>query len=87
MVEIHCIDAQWHSREDVKRALTLTQYEKAQQTAAAKVEEMCKGVERGHTQSTDSNSEDGGLAPMFLPGPYAIAHKLISSWVYQEKGK
>ncbi|KAE7998844.1 hypothetical protein FH972_003346 [Carpinus fangiana] len=77
-------DAQWHSREDVKRALTFAEYKKAQTTAAVKVEQMCKGVEKGQNFSADFNVESGELAPMFIPGPFAIAHHLISSWVYQD---
>ncbi|PIA65558.1 hypothetical protein AQUCO_00100804v1 [Aquilegia coerulea] len=49
-------DAQWHSREDVRKALTFTEYEKAQKTAAAKVDQMCKGVEKGITIITESAS-------------------------------
>ncbi|KAM1061734.1 nudix hydrolase 19, chloroplastic-like [Malus sylvestris] len=77
-------DAQWHSREDVKRALAFAEYKKAQTTAASKVEQMCKGVEKGQNFSADFNVESGELAPMFIPGPFAIAHHLISSWVYQD---
>ncbi|KAF5176653.1 NADH pyrophosphatase-like, NUDIX hydrolase domain-like protein [Thalictrum thalictroides] len=77
-------DAQWHSREDVRKALTFTEYEKAQKTAAAKVDQMCKGVEKGLNFSSDFNVESGELAPMFIPGPFAIAHHLISSWVNQD---
>ncbi|KAK9947607.1 hypothetical protein M0R45_003223 [Rubus argutus] len=77
-------DAQWHSREDVKRALTFAEYKKAQKTAAEKVDQMCKGVEKGQNFSADFNVESGELAPMFIPGPFAIAHHLISSWVYQD---
>lgn len=73
-------DAQWHSREDVKKALTFTEYEKAQRTTAMKVNQMCKGVEKSLNLSADFNKESGELAPMFIPGPYAIAHHLISSW-------
>ncbi|KAK4404173.1 Nudix hydrolase 19, chloroplastic [Sesamum angolense] len=73
-------DAKWHSREEVKKALTFAEYEKAQKTAAAKVEQMCKGVEKGQNLSSDFNVESGELAPMFVPGPFAIAHHLISSW-------
>ncbi|XP_077211083.1 nudix hydrolase homolog 19 [Tasmannia lanceolata] len=76
-------DAQWHSREDVKKALTFAEYEKAQRTAAVKVDQMCKGVEKGQNFSSDFNVESGELAPMFIPGPFAIAHHLISSWVNQ----
>ncbi|XP_052731841.1 nudix hydrolase 19, chloroplastic isoform X2 [Vigna angularis] len=78
-------DAQWHSREEVRRALTFTEYKKAQQTAAAKVEQMCKGVEKTHSLSTEFNVESGELAPMFVPGPFAIAHHLISSWAFPDK--
>ncbi|CAN1216630.1 Nudix hydrolase 19, chloroplastic [Linum perenne] len=74
-------DAKWHSREDVRKALSVAEYMKAQKTAAAKVEQMCKGVEKGQSLSADFNVESGELAPMFFPGPSAIAHHLISSWV------
>ncbi|KAL3825118.1 hypothetical protein ACJIZ3_021147 [Penstemon smallii] len=76
-------DAKWHSREDVKKALTFAEYKKAQETAASKVEQMCKGVEKGQSLSADFNVESGELAPMFVPGPFAIAHHLISSWANQ----
>ncbi|RWV78319.1 hypothetical protein GW17_00060727 [Ensete ventricosum] len=76
-------DAQWHKREDVKKALTFAEYEKAQKTAALKVNQMCGGVEGGPNFSSDFNVESGELAPMFVPGPYAIAHHLISSWVHE----
>lgn len=76
-------DAQWHSREDVKKALTFAEYRKAQRTAATKIEQICKGVERGQNLSTDFNVESGELASMFIPGPFAIAHHLISTWVDQ----
>uniref|UniRef100_A0A1J3K5I8 NAD(+) diphosphatase n=1 Tax=Noccaea caerulescens TaxID=107243 RepID=A0A1J3K5I8_NOCCA len=76
-------DAQWHSREDVKKALAFAEYRKAQRTAASKIEQICKGVERSQSLSTDFNVESGELAPMFIPGPFAIAHHLISSWVDQ----
>ncbi|KAL3643270.1 Nucleoside diphosphate-linked moiety X motif 19, mitochondrial [Castilleja foliolosa] len=74
-------DAKWHSRDDVKKALTFAEYQKAQTTAAAKVEQMCKGVEKEQNLSSDFNVESGELAAMFIPGPFAIAHHLITSWV------
>ncbi|XAR53272.1 NAD(+) diphosphatase [Bertholletia excelsa] len=77
-------DAKWHSREDVKKALTFAEYKKAQKTAAAKVEQMCRGVEKAQSLSTDFKVESGELAQMFIPGPFAIAHHLISSWAYQD---
>ncbi|KAI7987760.1 hypothetical protein LOK49_LG13G00291 [Camellia lanceoleosa] len=80
-------DAKWHGREDVKKALTFAEYKKAQTTAAAKVAQMCKGVEKGQNITTDFNVESGELAPMFVPGPFAIAHHLITTWVYQDELK
>ncbi|KDP32374.1 hypothetical protein JCGZ_13299 [Jatropha curcas] len=76
-------DAKWHSREDVQKALMVAEYDKAQRTVAAKVDQMCKGVEKGQSLAADFNLESGELAPMFFPGPFAIAHHLISSWVNQ----
>lgn len=76
-------DAQWHSREDVKKALAFAEYKQAQTTAASKVAQMCKGVTQGQSLSSDFNMESGELAPMFIPGPFAIAHHLISTWVNQ----
>ncbi|XP_052200327.1 nudix hydrolase 19, chloroplastic [Diospyros lotus] len=76
-------DAKWHSREDVKKALTFAEYKKAQRTSADKIDQMCKGVGKGQNLAADFNVESGELAPMFIPGPFAIAHHLISSWVYQ----
>lgn len=67
----------------MRKALTYAEYKKAQLTAAAKVEQMCKGVEKGQNLSADFNVESGELAPMFIPGPFAIAHHLISTWVSQ----
>jgi NAD+ diphosphatase len=85
MLQLAYVDAQWHSREEVRKALTFAEYTKAQTTAAAKVEQMCKGVEKTHSLSTDFNVESGELAPMFVPGPFAIAHHLISSWAFPDK--
>lgn len=78
-----CLDARWHSREEVKKALLVAEYEKAQKTAAAKVEQICKGIKASSNLSSDFNTESGKLAPMFIPGPYAIAHHLISTWVFE----
>ncbi|KAE8678779.1 Nudix hydrolase 19 [Hibiscus syriacus] len=77
-------DAQWHNREDVRKSLAVAEYKKAQRTTAAKVVQMCKGVEKGQSLSADFNVESGELAPMFFPGPFAIAHHLISTWAYQD---
>ncbi|WVZ82668.1 hypothetical protein U9M48_029907 [Paspalum notatum var. saurae] len=76
-------DAQWHSREDVKKALTLAEYKKTQRTNALKVNQICKGAEKGQSPSDDLKVESGEPAPMFVPGPFAIAHHLISSWAFE----
>ncbi|KAL5211403.1 hypothetical protein ABZP36_022250 [Zizania latifolia] len=75
-------DAQWHSREDVKKALTFTEYEKAQRTNALKVNGICNSVDKGQNNSADLTVESEEPAPMFVPGPFAIAHHLISSWAF-----
>ncbi|PWA86009.1 NADH pyrophosphatase-like, NUDIX hydrolase domain-like protein [Artemisia annua] len=77
-------DAEWMSREDVKRSLTLTEYGKAQRTAASKVDQICKGVGKSQNLAADFGVESGELVPMFVPGPFAIAHHLISSWAHQD---
>ncbi|GMH30702.1 hypothetical protein Nepgr_032545 [Nepenthes gracilis] len=76
-------DAQWLNRGDVKKALLVTEYKKAQRTAVSKVDEMCKGVKKGQSLSSDFNVESGELASMFIPGPFAIAHHLISTWAHE----
>ncbi|GKC66135.1 hypothetical protein Tco_1098733, partial [Tanacetum coccineum] len=66
-------------------AMTFTEYGKAQKTAASKVDQICKGVEIGQNLAADFSVESGELVPMFVPGPFAIAHHLISSWAHQHK--
>ncbi|KAF7806366.1 nudix hydrolase 19, chloroplastic [Senna tora] len=77
-------DAEWHSRDAVRKALSVAEYKKAQRTAAMKVEQMCRGVEKSHNLAADYNVESGELASMFFPGPHAIAHRLISTWAFQD---
>ncbi|KAK8559127.1 hypothetical protein V6N13_098719 [Hibiscus sabdariffa] len=79
-------DARWHSREDVRKALMFAEYKKAQRTAAAKVDQMCKGGKKRQRQNSSANNvaKSGELSPMFVPGPFAIAHHLISSWANQD---
>ncbi|KAK7264954.1 hypothetical protein RJT34_32568 [Clitoria ternatea] len=79
-------DAQWFSREDVRRALTFAKYKKAQRTAAEKVEHMCKGMEKNRSLAADFNVESADEhAPIVVPGPFAIAHHLISSWAFSDQ--
>jgi NAD+ diphosphatase len=85
ILHLSYLDARWFSREDVREALTLAEYKKAQKTAASKVEQMCKGVEKSRSMAADFNVESGELAPIFVPGPFAIAHHLISSWAFSDQ--
>jgi NAD+ diphosphatase len=71
----------------VKRALTFAEYEKAQRSNALKVNQICKGVERGQSFSSDLSVESEEPATMFVPGPYGIAHHLISSWAFEAAPK
>ncbi|KAG6534492.1 hypothetical protein ZIOFF_008395 [Zingiber officinale] len=75
-------DARWHRREDVRKALTYDEYERTQKTTAFKVNQICKGLEGAQISSADLNTGSRELMQMFVPGPYAIAHHLISSWVH-----
>lgn len=75
-------DAKWHTRENVKKSLTFAKY-KPQKTAATKVDRNCKGVEKGQSLSEDFNVESEELAYIIIPGRFAIAHHLISSWADQ----
>ncbi|KAH9297909.1 hypothetical protein KI387_029591, partial [Taxus chinensis] len=72
--------ANWYSREDVKKAITVAEYKKAQRTSAFRVHQICDGVEKGQSFLEDLNVETRELASMFVPGPFAIAQQLISSW-------
>ncbi|XP_058760476.1 nudix hydrolase 19, chloroplastic-like [Vicia villosa] len=78
-------DVKWFSREDIRKALTLAEYKKAQRTAASKVEQICKGVEKSRSLAGDFNVESSEHAPIFVPGPFAIAHHLISSWAFSDQ--
>lgn len=73
-------EAEWLSREQVRKALTISEYKSQQQTAAAKIHQACSGEDRKRSLSMDSRVDSGEVPPMFVPGPYAIAHHLISSW-------
>ncbi|XP_027329964.1 nudix hydrolase 19, chloroplastic-like [Abrus precatorius] len=79
-------DAQWFSREDVRKALTFAKYKKAQRTAATKVEQMCKRVEKNQSLAADFTVESADEhASIIVPGPFAIAHHLISSWAFSDQ--
>ncbi|WVZ10652.1 hypothetical protein V8G54_015182 [Vigna mungo] len=41
----HILDAQWYSREEVRKTLMSAKYKQTQRTAAEKVEQICKGLE------------------------------------------
>ena len=68
----------------MRKALAFADYKKAQRTAAAKVDQICKGLEKGPRLSAKFIVESGELAPMFIPGPFPIAHHLISAWANQD---
>ncbi|KAK7388717.1 hypothetical protein VNO78_23544 [Psophocarpus tetragonolobus] len=79
-------DAQWFSREDVRKALTFAKYKQAQITAAEKVEQMCEGLEKNRSLASDLNVESSDEhAPIVVPGPFAIAHHLISFWALSDQ--
>ncbi|KAH7288869.1 hypothetical protein KP509_31G047600 [Ceratopteris richardii] len=73
-------EAKWYRREDVLKALTFNEYKIQQQASALKVHQACAGEERRRTMSIEARVDAGELATMFVPGPHAIAHHLISTW-------
>ncbi|CAJ1944456.1 unnamed protein product [Sphenostylis stenocarpa] len=76
----------WYSREDVRKALTFAKYKETQRTAAEKVEQICKGLEENRSFVSDFNVESADKnASIVFPGPFAIAHHLISSWAFSDK--
>jgi NAD+ diphosphatase len=74
------VEAKWHTREEVRNALTFNEYKTQQQSVATKIHQTCAGEERKRGSSVESRVDVGELPPMFVPGPYAIAHHLISTW-------
>ncbi|KAG0589356.1 hypothetical protein KC19_1G015600 [Ceratodon purpureus] len=78
-------DAQWHRREDIRRILQNTRYKSDQQEAIQKIQKAASGNGEAQVQgrtSSDSKKESttGTSTLGFVPGPYAIAHHLISTW-------
>ncbi|CAM6105193.1 unnamed protein product [Calypogeia fissa] len=69
-------DAQWFSREQVKQALTYGAYREQQEDAILKIWQAGIGGER----KKSDGSQALGLSPVYVPGPYAIAHHLIATW-------
>lgn len=70
-------EARWWQREDVKAALTLEEYRETQMDSLSKLYDLTSGARNG-------KEEDGARkarAPAYVPGPYAIAHNLIRTWV------
>ena len=75
------VEARWHTREEVRKALTFNEYKTQQQSVATKIHQTCAGEERKRGSSVEPKVDASDAPPMFVPGPYAIAHHLISTWV------
>ncbi|KAJ7544205.1 hypothetical protein O6H91_09G069600 [Diphasiastrum complanatum] len=73
-------EAQWQTREQVCHTLRQMDYKHEQELAAVKVYKSTVGgdKERGTSSTSPLQATEG--VTMFLPGPYAIAHHLISTW-------
>jgi NAD+ diphosphatase len=74
-------DAQWHRREDVRKILQNTRYKRDQQEALLKLQKAASGDTSRTKPSSSPNGNGNEIA--FVPGPYAIAHHLISTWANQ----
>lgn len=74
----HFVDAKWFTRGEVKEMLAFTQYREKQQTSLSQLHQAC------HPNESKSDSVDPGVSPTDIPsvpGPYAIAHHLLATWV------
>ncbi|KAL2649457.1 hypothetical protein R1flu_017585 [Riccia fluitans] len=67
-------DAQWFTRDSVRKALTYTDYKRAEEAASLKIYNICSREKA----ASDAYAEQS--SPMYVPGPYAIAHSLIAAW-------
>ena len=78
-------EAQWHRREDVRKILQNTRYKSDQEEATLKIQKAASG-DGGAQQLPKASSGSGSTGSStvsFVPGPYAIAHHLISTWANQ----
>eukprot|EP00897_Mesotaenium_endlicherianum_P008545 jgi/Mesen1/7719/ME000407S06944 len=71
-------DAQWKSREEIRKAITFDEYEVNQKVALAKLSALCHDGASASDWASPSNQPK---APVYVPGPYAIAHNLIYAWL------
>ena len=88
-------DARWHSREQIRNTLQHIPFKKDQLEAKLKIQKAAatttttttnedRHIEKMHKPSSDVKQERSETSsPLFVPGPYAIAHHLISSWANQ----
>jgi len=69
----------------VKKLLQNTRYKRDQQEAIGKIQKAVSGDDSGTKQLLKTPAADGKETTemAFVPGPYAIAHHLISTWANQ----
>jgi len=85
-------DARWHSREQIRNILQHIPFKKDQLEAMLKIQKAAattttnedRHIEKLHKPLSDVKQESSETSSsLFVPGPYAIAHHLISSWANQ----
>lgn len=84
-------DARWHPREQIRNALQQIPFKKDQLEAMLKIQKAAatttiedREIKKLHKPLSDVKQESSETSgPLFVPGPYAIAHHLISSWANQ----
>lgn len=87
-------DARWHPREQIRNILQHIPFKKDQLEAMSKIQKAAatttttiedRKIEKVHKPLSDvkQESSETSSSPLFVPGPYAIAHHLISSWANQ----
>ncbi|WVY92224.1 hypothetical protein V8G54_037738 [Vigna mungo] len=73
----HILDAQWYSREEVRKALTSAKYKETQRTVAEKVEQICMGLEENRSFASDFNVESAGILGLKCRASLKITHQFF----------
>ena len=85
---IFCADARWFTRDEVLNAVAHDKFKRERQGTMTKIALACstplsskseKGDRRG--RRGDGSELVGDVNSIFVPGPYAIAHNLVTSWL------
>ena len=83
-----CADARWFTRDEVLNVVAHNKYKRERLGTMTKIAFACstplsskseKGKRSG--RRGDGSELVGDVSSIFVPGPYAIAHNLVTSWL------